>query len=39
MVVASKFQGYAGQDPTLGSRENWGYIAYALTAVTVVVGQ
>lgn len=35
--MSSQFVAYAGQDPTLVSRQNWGYIAYALTAVTGVV--
>lgn len=36
-AVSSQFAAYAGQDPTLVSRDNWGYIAYALTAVTGLV--
>ncbi|KAI8472764.1 MAG: plasma-membrane choline transporter-domain-containing protein [Monoraphidium minutum] len=36
-TVASQFAGFAGQDPSLVSRENWAYIAYAATAIAGVV--
>ncbi|GBF99304.1 choline transporter-like [Raphidocelis subcapitata] len=36
-AVEAQFQGYAGQDPSLVSRQNWAYIAYGLTGLTGAV--